>query len=99
MVTVNCQNTGSSGILCQHCTIGGLDGLFGFGLYISTSLDYFDQSMVGLGLESEEATICLGHKGLSEKENGKDYSILGYILGICWDNGKENGNCYNILGL
>ena len=76
MVTVNCQNTGSSGILCQHCTIGGRDGVFGFGVYISTSLHYFDQSMVGLGLESEEATICLGHKGLSKKDNGNYYSIV-----------------------
>ena len=22
-----------------------------------------------------------------------------YILGLYWDNGKENGNCCNILGL
>ena len=26
------------------------------------------------------------------------YNIIGYILGYIWDNGKENGNYYNIIG-
>ena len=25
--------------------------------------------------------------------------IIGYILGLYWDNGKENGNYYSILGV
>ena len=24
--------------------------------------------------------------------------VIGYILGLHWDNGKENGNYYSILG-
>ena len=24
--------------------------------------------------------------------------IIGYMLGLYRDNGKENGNCYNIIG-
>ena len=27
-----------------------------------------------------------------------DFSIIGYILGLYWDNGKENGNYYSIIG-
>ena len=25
--------------------------------------------------------------------------IIGYILGLYWENGKENVNCYSILGI
>ena len=28
-----------------------------------------------------------------EKDTGNYNSILGYILGLYWVNGKENGNC------
>ena len=30
--------------------------------------------------------------------NGNYYTIIAYILRLYWDNGKENGNYYSILG-
>ena len=35
-------------------------------------------------------------KSYNDKENGNYYSIIGYILGLCRDNGKQNGNYYSI---
>ena len=38
------------------------------------------------GNEKKMETIIMGYIG-----------IIGYILGLYWDNGKENGNYYNGL--
>ena len=48
----------------------------------------------------ETTIVCRGCLGIMEKKMETtvlDYvRILGYILGIYWDNGKENGNYYSI---
>ena len=54
--------------------------------------------------------VTRGHVGIMENKNGNHDSMLGlyrdnakkmettiiYILGLYWDNGKENGNYYSI---
>ena len=40
------------------------------------------------------------HLGVRVKGGGKHLwlKLIGYILGLYWDNGKENGNYYSIIG-
>ena len=35
---------------------------------------------------------------IMEKNMETTIGIIGYILGFYWDNGKENGNYYSIIG-
>ena len=40
-----------------------------------------------------------GYIGIMEKKmETTRIGFIGYIMGLYWDNGKENGNYYSILG-
>ena len=37
--------------------------------------------------------------GGSENDSGVELHYIGVLWGLYWDNGKENGNYYSIMGL
>ena len=54
----------------------------------------FQGSLGIMEMIMETTIVYWGYIGIMEKENGSHCRILG----LCLDNGKENGNYYSTLG-
>ena len=57
----------------------------------------FALGMAAISLQNQRTRTQVFPVGLNEMETGIIMAYIWVILGLDWDNGKQNGNYYNII--